>query len=63
MSGMKIVTIKTTERGEIDLPDLEEKAKQHAKSLAAIMITYPSTYGVYEDTVVNAIKIVHNYGG
>ena len=63
MSGMKIVTIKTTERGEIDLPDLEQKAKQHAKNLAAVMITYPSTYGVYEDTVVNAIKIVHNYGG
>ena len=63
MSGMKIVSIKTTELGEIDLRDLEEKAKQNAKNLAAIMITYPSTYGVYEDTVVKAIEIVHTHGG
>lgn len=61
---MKTVTIKVKAKtGEIDLVDLENQAKKHQKNLAAVMITYPSTYGIYEETVVNAIKIVHKYGG
>lgn len=64
LAGMKTVTIKVKAKtGEIDLVDLENQAKKHQKNLAAVMITYPSTYGIYEETVVNAIKIVHKYGG
>lgn len=64
LSGMKPITIKVKPKtGEIDLVDLENQAKKHSKNLAAVMITYPSTYGIYEETVIKAIKIVHKYGG
>jgi len=63
MCGMKVVVIKALENGYIDVEDLKAKAEQHAANLAGIMITYPSTYGVYEETVTEATKIVHQFGG
>ncbi|MEM6691374.1 MAG: aminomethyl-transferring glycine dehydrogenase [Planctomycetota bacterium] len=63
MAGMKVVSIKCTGDGEIDLQDLASKAEQYADTLAALMITYPSTHGVFEETVQEACDIVHRHGG
>ena len=63
MSGMKVVVVKALENGYIDIEDLKLKASQHANDLAGIMITYPSTYGVYEETVKDITGIVHQHGG
>jgi glycine dehydrogenase len=63
MAGMKVVVVKALENGYIDVEDLKQKAAQHAHSLAGIMITYPSTYGVYEETIIEIIDVVHRYGG
>jgi glycine dehydrogenase len=63
MSGMHVVVVKALENGYIDVEDLKAKAAQHAEKLAGIMITYPSTYGVYEETVKEITEIVHSYGG
>ncbi|KAL5340876.1 glycine cleavage system P-protein-domain-containing protein [Aspergillus crustosus] len=64
MAGMKVVTIKCdTKTGNLDLEDLEAKCKKHQEELAAIMITYPSTFGVYEPGVKKACELVHQYGG
>jgi glycine dehydrogenase len=63
MAGMKVVVVKALENGYIDVTDLKAKALQHADNLAGIMITYPSTYGVYEETVKEITEIVHQYGG
>ncbi len=63
MAGYKVVVVKALENGYIDVEDLKAKAAQHAASLAGIMITYPSTYGVYEETVKEIIQIVHDHGG
>jgi len=63
MAGMKVVVIKALENGYIDVNDLKAKAEQHAENLAGIMITYPSTYGVYEETVKEITNIVHQHGG
>ncbi len=63
MAGMKVVVVKALDNGYIDVNDLKEKAVQHAANLAGIMITYPSTYGVYEETVKEIIDIVHQNGG
>ncbi|HXT18018.1 MAG TPA: aminomethyl-transferring glycine dehydrogenase [Gemmatimonadaceae bacterium] len=63
MAGMKVVVVKNTEAGDIDMADLEAKAKEHAETLAALMVTYPSTYGVFDETIVEVCKIVHRYGG
>ncbi|KAL2849823.1 glycine cleavage system P-protein-domain-containing protein [Aspergillus pseudoustus] len=64
MAGMKVVTIKCdTKTGNLDLEDLEAKCKKHQDELAAIMITYPSTFGVYEPGVKKACDLVHQYGG
>jgi glycine dehydrogenase len=63
MVGMKVVVVKALENGYIDVKDLEEKAAQYADRLAGIMITYPSTYGVYEETVKDITAIIHQYGG
>jgi glycine dehydrogenase len=63
MCGMKVVVVKALENGYIDVEDLKLKASQHAANLAGIMITYPSTYGVYEETVTEITKIVHQHGG
>lgn len=63
MAGMKVVVVKALENGYIDIEDLKEKATQYANDLAGIMITYPSTYGVYEETVMEITQIVHDNGG
>jgi glycine dehydrogenase len=63
MAGMKVIVIKTDPEGNIDLDDLKEKAETYGKELAAIMITYPSTHGVYEEGIREVIDIVHQHGG
>ena len=63
MAGMKVVVVKALENGYIDVEDLKAKAAQYSDQLAGIMITYPSTYGVYEETVKDITNIVHAHGG
>ncbi len=63
MAGMKVVVVKALENGYIDVEDLKAKAAEHATDLAGIMITYPSTYGVYEETVKEITDIIHQHGG
>jgi glycine dehydrogenase len=63
MAGMEVVVVKTDEYGNIDITDLREKAELYKDNLAALMITYPSTHGVYEEGILEVIKIVHDFGG
>ena len=63
VAGMKVVAVNCDEQGNIDLDDLHAKAEQHKDTLAAMMITYPSTHGVFEEGVRQACKIVHDFGG
>jgi glycine dehydrogenase len=63
MAGMKVVVVKALENGYIDLADFKAKAEQYKDVLAGTMITYPSTYGVFEETVKEICDIVHAYGG
>lgn len=63
MAGMKVVVVKALENGYIDINDLKAKASEHAANLSGIMITYPSTYGVYEETVKEITEIIHQHGG
>ena len=63
MAGMKVVVVKALENGYIDVEDLKAKAAQYSKDLAGIMITYPSTYGIYEETVKEITDIIHQHGG
>jgi len=63
MAGYKVVVVKALDNGYIDIADLKEKAQAHAANLAGIMITYPSTYGVYEETVIEITDLIHQYGG
>ena len=63
MAGMKVVPISCDKKGNIDLEDLKEKASQYSNELAAIMITYPSTHGVFETTVTEVCNIIHDHGG
>jgi glycine dehydrogenase len=63
MAGMKVVVVKTDEGGNIDVADLEARAEEHAKDLAALMLTYPSTHGVFEEDVKRICEIVHSHGG
>ncbi len=63
MAGMKVVVVKCDDKGNIDLPDLKEKAIQHKNELAALMVTYPSTHGVFEEEILDIIKIIHENGG
>ena len=63
MAGMKVVVVKSDDDGSIDVTDLEEKAAANTENLAAIMVTYPSTHGVFEETIVEICDIVHKYGG
>jgi len=63
MAGMKVVGIACNERGDIDMDDLEAKAKAHADNLSALMITYPSTHGVFEETIKRVCSIIHENGG
>ncbi len=63
MAGMKVVVTKSTEGGNIDVDDLREKALKHKDNLAALMVTYPSTHGVFESAINEIIKIIHENGG
>ena len=63
MAGMRVVVVKCDEDGNIDVGDLRARAEEHSDELAAIMITYPSTHGVYEASVVEICDIVHEHGG
>ncbi|WP_341840894.1 aminomethyl-transferring glycine dehydrogenase [Chitinophaga caseinilytica] len=63
MAGYKVVIVKALENGYIDIADLKAKAEQHKDNLAGVMITYPSTYGVYEEGVKEACQIIHDNGG
>ncbi|MCF7569047.1 aminomethyl-transferring glycine dehydrogenase [Sabulilitoribacter arenilitoris] len=63
MAGMKVVVTKSTEEGNIDVDDLREKAELHAANLSALMVTYPSTHGVYESAIKEVTQIIHDNGG
>lgn len=63
MAGMEVVVIKCDEQGNVDIADLRNKAEQHAANLAAVMITYPSTHGVFEERIRELCDIVHQHGG
>ena len=63
MAGMKVVVVKSAKNGNIDLVDLRDKCGEHRDNLAAIMITYPSTHGVFEEDVTDVCEIVHEHGG
>lgn len=63
MAGMKVVVTKSTETGNIDVEDLREKAIKHKDNLAALMVTYPSTHGVFESAIKEIIEITHDNGG
>lgn len=63
MAGMKVVVVKSTDEGTIDLDDLQAKADEHAERLAALMVTYPSTHGVFEEGIRQVCDIVHENGG
>ncbi len=63
MAGMKVVVVRTDERGNIDVADLRAKAEAHAADLAALMVTYPSTHGVFEESIVEICEVVHSFGG
>lgn len=63
MAGMKVVVTKSTEEGNIDVDDLREKAAMYKDNLACLMVTYPSTHGVYESAIKEVTKIIHDNGG
>ncbi|TWU48587.1 Glycine dehydrogenase (decarboxylating) [Rubripirellula tenax] len=63
MAGMKVVAIKCDERGDIDVDDLRTKAESHRDNLSALMVTYPSTHGVFEATIKQVCDIIHDNGG
>jgi glycine dehydrogenase len=63
MAGMKIIIVKCDDNGNVDVDDLRAKAEQHADSLSALMITYPSTHGVFEQRVTEICDITHEFGG
>jgi glycine dehydrogenase len=63
MAGMEVVVTKSTDEGNIDVEDLREKAILHKDNLAALMVTYPSTHGVYESAIREITNIIHEYGG
>jgi len=63
MAGMKVIVTKTLENGNIDVEDLREKALEHAADLSCLMVTYPSTHGVFESAICEITKIIHENGG
>ncbi len=63
MAGMKVIVTKASENGNIDVDDLREKAELHKDNLAALMVTYPSTHGVYESAIKEITKLIHDNGG
>jgi len=63
MAGLKVVVVKCDELGDIDIDDLKEKVEQYKNELAALMVTYPSTHGVFEEKIVSINEIIHENGG
>ena len=63
MAGFKVVVIKSTEQGYIDIKDIQDKIKIYSNQIAALMITYPSTFGMYEDNIQEITKLIHEVGG
>ena len=63
MAGMEVVLVKCDELGNIDIEDLREKASNHADNLSALMVTYPSTHGVFEKDIIEITTIIHEFGG
>jgi glycine dehydrogenase len=63
MAGMRVVVVKAAADGSVDLEDLREQCEQHTDDLAALMVTYPSTHGAYEDTITELCDTVHRHGG
>jgi glycine dehydrogenase len=63
MAGLKVVVVKCDELGNIDIPDLRAKATEHAANLNSLMVTYPSTHGVFEESIIEVCEIVHANGG
>ncbi|MGV3639020.1 MAG: aminomethyl-transferring glycine dehydrogenase [Adhaeribacter sp.] len=63
MAGMKIVLVKCDEKGNIDVADLRAKALEHQNDLSCLMVTYPSTHGVYEESIIEICQIIHDNGG
>lgn len=63
MAGMTVVVVKSDENGNIDLADLKEKAEKYKDTLSSCMVTYPSTHGVFEEGILDLIKIIHDNGG
>jgi glycine dehydrogenase len=63
MAGMRVVVVSTDDAGNIDIDDLAEKAAEHGSELAALMVTYPSTHGVFEQGIKHVTSIVHEHGG
>jgi glycine dehydrogenase len=63
MAGYKVVVVRCDEAGNVELEDLREKAEQHRQRLAALMVTYPSTHGVFEEDIRQICSVVHDYGG
>ncbi len=63
MAGMKVVIVRCDEMGNIDIEDLKVKAAEHSKDLSCLMVTYPSTHGVFEEGIIDICKIIHEHGG
>ncbi|MXV13871.1 aminomethyl-transferring glycine dehydrogenase [Hufsiella ginkgonis] len=63
MAGMKIIVVKCDERGNIDVSDLKTKAEEHQHDLSCLMVTYPSTHGVFEESIIEICETIHQYGG
>ncbi|MNM74294.1 Glycine dehydrogenase [compost metagenome] len=63
MAGLKVVVVKCDELGNIDIPDLRAKAEEHAAHLNSLMVTYPSTHGVFEESIIEVCEIIHANGG
>ncbi|MBO6762004.1 MAG: aminomethyl-transferring glycine dehydrogenase, partial [Roseivirga sp.] len=63
MAGMKVVIVACDEKGNIDMDDLKAKVEQHSENLSCLMVTYPSTHGVFEESIVDICRLVHEHGG
>lgn len=63
MAGMKVIIVKCDEKGNIDLDDLKAKVEEHSENLSALMVTYPSTHGVFEESIREICDLIHEHGG
>ena len=63
MAGMKVVVTKCDEKGNIDVSDLKAKAEEHSANLSCLMVTYPSTHGVFEESIIEICDLIHQHGG